>query len=166
MPNGIWLLSADDCSDRYLSKAEDLGLQAIWHRWWMVYGRLVLGRKHYSAFTSPTVQISKKVVETKSQGHSDLDTCRSPSFAEKWDQLKLIKILKCPLWSVSNGLPWLAIVPRSGCTSQTLVPNGQPVLTSQLDAVAADVAVAVTVAVAVAAVAVSYTLKYLKRFKK
>ena len=39
-------------------------------------------------------------------------------------------------------------------------------LTSQLDAVAADVAVAVTVAVAVAAVAVSYTLKYLKRFKK
>ena len=46
------------------------------------------------------------------------------------------------------------------------MPNGQPVLTSQLDAVAADVAVAVTVAVAVAAVAVSYTLKYLKRFKK
>ena len=39
-------------------------------------------------------------------------------------------------------------------------------LTSQLDAVAADVAVAVTVAVAVAAVSVSYTLKYLKRFKK
>ena len=28
-----------------------------------------------------------------SQGHSDLDTCRSSSFAEKWDQLKLIKIL-------------------------------------------------------------------------